>query len=251
MIIREKYLNRMITTKDTEFIKVITGVRRSGKSTLMLMFKEYLLNNGINEENIIHINFESALYDDIKNYKDLYEYVKENIKTQKDIINIMKIDPLFAPESDVQNDMRRLTDYLTYMAEHFFLVKNVKDLQDVGRETSSSNSASANAHKEQSKKEKRDTIEEFVNFFESNIEKLSSRWIVDEEISKLSNLLENRLERKKAIDNEIKVLERTFLEVTLVTLFVSSILAFLTLVEADRCRAFFHIADTIVWREEK
>ena len=40
MIIREKYLNKMIDLKDTEFIKVITGVRRSGKSTLMLMFKE-------------------------------------------------------------------------------------------------------------------------------------------------------------------------------------------------------------------
>ena len=80
MIIREKYLNKMISAKDTEFIKVITGVRRSGKSTLMLMFKEYLLNKGVNEENIIHINFESAMYDDIKNYKDLYKYVREKIK---------------------------------------------------------------------------------------------------------------------------------------------------------------------------
>lgn len=83
MIIREKYLNKMISVKDTEFIKVITGVRRSGKSTLMLMFKEYLLNNNVNEENIIHVNFESAMYDDIKNYKDLYRFVKENIKKGK------------------------------------------------------------------------------------------------------------------------------------------------------------------------
>lgn len=83
MIIREKYLNKIISAKDTEFIKVITGVRRSGKSTLMLMFKEYLLNNGINEENIIHVNFESAMYDDIKNYKDLYKFVKENMKKGK------------------------------------------------------------------------------------------------------------------------------------------------------------------------
>ena len=73
----------MIAAKDTEFIKVITGVRRSGKSTLMLMFKDYLLNNGINEENIIHINFESAMYDEIKNYKDLYKYVQEKIKKGK------------------------------------------------------------------------------------------------------------------------------------------------------------------------
>lgn len=83
MIIREKYLNRMIVAKDTEFIKVITGVRRSGKSTLMVMFKDYLLNNGVKEENIIHINFESAVYDDIKNYKDLYNFVKEKIKKDK------------------------------------------------------------------------------------------------------------------------------------------------------------------------
>lgn len=82
MIIREKYLKKMIDAKDTEFIKVITGVRRSGKSTLLLMFKDYLLKKGIKKDNIIHINFESALYDNIKNYKDLYQYIKEiiNIK---------------------------------------------------------------------------------------------------------------------------------------------------------------------------
>ena len=83
MIIRDTYLKRMIDAKDTEFIKVITGVRRSGKSTLLLMFKDYLLNNGVNEENIIHINFESASYDEINNYKDLYKYVKEKIKKDK------------------------------------------------------------------------------------------------------------------------------------------------------------------------
>ena len=57
MIIRENYLKKMIDAKDTEFIKVITGVRRSGKSTLLLMFKDYLINNGIKEDNIIYINF--------------------------------------------------------------------------------------------------------------------------------------------------------------------------------------------------
>ena len=83
MIIRDDYLQRMIDAKDTEFIKVITGVRRSGKSTLMQMFKEYLLNNSIKKENIIHMNFESGVYDEIRNYKDLYKYVKNNIKKEK------------------------------------------------------------------------------------------------------------------------------------------------------------------------
>ncbi len=83
MIIRNEYLNKMIDAKDTEFIKVITGVRRSGKSTLLLMFKDYLLKSGIAEENILYINFESAKYDNIKNYKDLYSYVKDIAENKK------------------------------------------------------------------------------------------------------------------------------------------------------------------------
>lgn len=83
MVIREKYLKRMIDAKDTEFIKVITGVRRSGKSTLLLMFKDYLVHHHVKEENIIYINFESAMYDDIKNYKDLYQYIQKRIKNSK------------------------------------------------------------------------------------------------------------------------------------------------------------------------
>ena len=83
MIIREMYLNKLIEAKDTEFIKVITGLRRSGKSTLLLMFKDFLLNNKIKESNIIYINFESAIYDDIKNYKDLYNYIKNKITNDK------------------------------------------------------------------------------------------------------------------------------------------------------------------------
>ena len=94
MIIREKYLKRMIDAKDTEFIKVITGVRRSGKSTLLLMFKDYLLNNKVKEDNIIYINFESAMFDDIKNYKDLYKYWDDEInnvyKIYIDLINKKK-----------------------------------------------------------------------------------------------------------------------------------------------------------------
>ena len=86
MIVRNKYLNRLIEAKDTEFIKVVTGVRRSGKSTLLLMFKEYLLNNNINEDNIIHINFESAMYDDINDYRDLYNYIKQKLNKGKNYI---------------------------------------------------------------------------------------------------------------------------------------------------------------------
>lgn len=86
MIIRENYLNTLIDAKDTEFIKVITGVRRSGKSTLLLMYKEYLLKNNVAEERIIHINFESAIYDYIRDYKDLYEEIKNKLSKEKTYI---------------------------------------------------------------------------------------------------------------------------------------------------------------------
>ena len=86
MIVRDTYLNRLIEAKDTEFIKVITGVRRSGKSTLLIMFKEYLQNHGVQEKNIIHINFESARYDEINDYKKLYHYIQDRIEKNKTYI---------------------------------------------------------------------------------------------------------------------------------------------------------------------
>ena len=79
----------MIDAKDTDFIKVVTGVRRSGKSTLLLMFRDYLLNNGISENNIIHMNFESGIYDEINDYKKLYNYVKDKINKKKMYLLLM------------------------------------------------------------------------------------------------------------------------------------------------------------------
>ena len=83
MIIREKYLNQLIETKDLNLIKVITGVRRSGKSTLLLQFKDYLTSSGIDKDNIIYMSFESAEWYDIKNYRDLYNYIKSKYNGKK------------------------------------------------------------------------------------------------------------------------------------------------------------------------
>ena len=66
MINREEYLNQLINFKDKQLIKVVTGIRRCGKSTLFELYKEYLINNGINENQIISLNFESAEFYDIK-----------------------------------------------------------------------------------------------------------------------------------------------------------------------------------------
>lgn len=65
MFKRPNYLNQLIQFKDADFIKVITGVRRSGKSVLLMLYKEYLLQEGVQENHIIHINFESFEYQTI------------------------------------------------------------------------------------------------------------------------------------------------------------------------------------------
>ena len=80
MIKRELYLKKLMSFCDKPLIKVITGMRRCGKSTLLQQFKEYLFANGIKDESVIQMNFESMKFDEIKNYNDLYAYVKAQIK---------------------------------------------------------------------------------------------------------------------------------------------------------------------------
>ena len=58
MLKRQTYLNWLISSKDNEFIKVITGVRRSGKSVILRLYQDYLLEQGVLAENIIFYNFE-------------------------------------------------------------------------------------------------------------------------------------------------------------------------------------------------
>lgn len=79
---RNIYLNQLIAFKDKEPVKVITGIRRCGKSSLLKLMQEYLLNSGVKQDQIIAINFESLEFQEM-NYKELYEYVKEKIPTTK------------------------------------------------------------------------------------------------------------------------------------------------------------------------
>jgi hypothetical protein len=76
---RDLYLNQLIQFKDKKLIKVITGLRRSGKSTLLSLYENHLISSGINEKQIIRMNFESFVFDDITNYKELHAYIKERI----------------------------------------------------------------------------------------------------------------------------------------------------------------------------
>ena len=79
---RNIYLNQLIAFKDKEPVKIITGIRRCGKSSLLKLMQEYLLNSGVKQDQIIAINFESFEFQEM-NYKELYEYVKKKIPTTK------------------------------------------------------------------------------------------------------------------------------------------------------------------------
>lgn len=78
MINREEYLNELIRWKDKDLIKVVTGIRRCGKSTLFDLFIDYLKMSGEKSNQIIYINLEDADYD-FKNYKELYHFINEKI----------------------------------------------------------------------------------------------------------------------------------------------------------------------------
>ena len=80
MIIREKYLSKIRPFYDVDLIKVITGIRRSGKSVILTQIIDEIKNKKVDDNHIIYINFESKEYSFIKNDDDLYEYVKEKIK---------------------------------------------------------------------------------------------------------------------------------------------------------------------------
>ena len=96
MIVREEYLNKLKLLKDKNIIKIVTGIRRCGKSTLLLQFKDWLIEHGISESQIILINFEDLEYEDLTDYKSLYKYIKDrvkkNIKTYIFLDEIQNVD---------------------------------------------------------------------------------------------------------------------------------------------------------------
>ena len=79
MIPRDTYMKTLLSFKDKDMVKIVTGIRRCGKSTLLDMFSEKLLASGVPSENIIRLNFESLQYEDIKDYRALYKEVSGRI----------------------------------------------------------------------------------------------------------------------------------------------------------------------------
>lgn len=83
MIKRDDYLNKLILFKDLNVIKVITGIRRCGKSTLLEIYKDYLIKNDIKENQIISLNFEDPINRHIDTWEKLYDEIVKKIHPTK------------------------------------------------------------------------------------------------------------------------------------------------------------------------
>lgn len=105
LIPRKQYLDTLIRLKDKHLIKIVTGIRRCGKSTLFDLYEEYLLNNGVRKENIIRINFESPEFIELWDWLALYRFIKERL--QANTMNYILLD-------EIQNvpDFQRAVDGL-------------------------------------------------------------------------------------------------------------------------------------------
>ncbi|WP_418969597.1 ATP-binding protein [Alloscardovia omnicolens] len=79
LINRPDYLNQLIQNRDVDLVKIVTGIRRCGKSSLLDLFHQFLIDDGVPEANIIHLNLESLRYRDLHDYLAFYDYVSERI----------------------------------------------------------------------------------------------------------------------------------------------------------------------------
>jgi len=80
MINREYYLNKIIGFIDKDFVKLLIGVRRSGKSTLLMLLKQHLISSGVSENNIIEVNFEHMRFDSLKDGIKLHDWLDQRLK---------------------------------------------------------------------------------------------------------------------------------------------------------------------------
>ena len=83
MVKREMYLQQIRPFYNSEMVKVITGIRRCGKSTIMKQIIEEIKENGVSEQQIIYVNFEDYKYRRISNADSLYEYIEEKIRNNQ------------------------------------------------------------------------------------------------------------------------------------------------------------------------
>lgn len=105
MIARDEYLQKLIDLRDTDLIKIVTGIRRCGKSTLFKLYQDYLKSNGVSDEQIISINFEDLAYEELLNYRSLYDNVKSRLVPEK-------MNYVFLDEIQAVNQFQKAADSL-------------------------------------------------------------------------------------------------------------------------------------------
>lgn len=89
---RSEYLDFLIRSKDKQIIKVVSGIRRCGKSTLFDIYRDWLVENGVTNEQIISINFEDIDYEHLSDYRLLYDYIKPLLSQNK--MNYLFLDEI-------------------------------------------------------------------------------------------------------------------------------------------------------------
>ena len=72
---RNEYLNLLLKWRNKHVIKIITGIRRCGKSTLMMQFQQRLRDENVSEKQIISVNLEDLAFENLKDYRELYSYI--------------------------------------------------------------------------------------------------------------------------------------------------------------------------------
>lgn len=107
---RQDYLKWLQTWRGRQIIKVVSGVRRCGKSTLFDIYRDYLLEDGVLEDQIIAVNFEDLEFEDLKDYKKLYAYIKERVLPDR--MNYIFLD-------EIQH-----ADHFEKVVDSFFLKEN-------------------------------------------------------------------------------------------------------------------------------
>ena len=79
LINRPEYLKHLIQNRDVDLVKIVTGIRRCGKSSLLELYHQYLLEQGVKEDHIVHMTLESLRYRDLSDYLTFYDYVSGQI----------------------------------------------------------------------------------------------------------------------------------------------------------------------------
>ncbi len=128
IIKRDSYLNKLVERQNNGMVKVITGIRRCGKSFLLFkLYKEYLLSNGVNTDHIIEIALDGIAVDELRNPKVCYRYIKEKI-TDDDVYYILLDEVQFLDRfEEVLNSLLRIENVDVYVtgSNSKFLSKDI------------------------------------------------------------------------------------------------------------------------------